>query len=155
MESLTIRDSVAADIPALGEIAAATDLFPADMLEGMIRPYLNGEGHSWLTLAGPDGPAGFCYLEPERLTEGTWNMLALAIRPDLQGRGLGQRLVRAAEDGLRGAGARVMIVETAGTDDYALTRRFYEAQGYAQKGRIPDFYEDGVDKVIYWKRLRP
>jgi ribosomal protein S18 acetylase RimI-like enzyme len=44
-------------------------------------------------------------------------------------------------------------VETAGTDDYAGARAFYAALGYVAQARLPDFYADGVDKVIYWKRL--
>ena len=32
-------------------------------------------------------------------------------------------------------------------------RRFYAKRGYAECGRVPDFYAEGDGKVIYAKRM--
>jgi ribosomal protein S18 acetylase RimI-like enzyme len=92
-----IHPATAADIPALGRIAEAAGLFPADLLPDMIAQALSGGPDLWLTARHNGAPAGFCFVEPERLTEGTWNMLALAVLPRLQKSGIGRALVIAAE----------------------------------------------------------
>ncbi|MBK6785246.1 MAG: hypothetical protein IPG79_16975 [Saprospiraceae bacterium] len=46
-----------------------------------------------------------------------------------------------------------MIVDTSGTDDFRLTRNFYEKLGYNKEAVIRDFWKEGDDKVIYWKKL--
>lgn len=150
--TLTFRPALRGDIDTLGAIAEATDLFPATMLPDMIDGYLTGGPDRWL-VAEDGAPVAFCFLSPERMTENTWNMLALAVRPDRQGQGIGAALVAAAEEALRDAGGRILIVETAGTEDFARTRAFYAGLDYAEQGRVTDFYLDGWDKVIFWKRL--
>jgi ribosomal protein S18 acetylase RimI-like enzyme len=54
---------------------------------------------------------------------------------------------------LKQAGIRIMLVETSGLDQFEQTRSFYEQKGFTLEGRVRDFYQDGEDKVIYWKRL--
>lgn len=51
------------------------------------------------------------------------------------------------------AKARILIVETLGTDGFQLTREFYLKNGFDEEARIRDFYEDGGDKVVFWKRI--
>ncbi len=84
-------------------------------------------------------------------TVGTWDLYWMAVDPPLHGAGVGTVLL--AEMELRLAGrARLIVVETAGRADYAPTRAFYEARGYAVAARIPDFYAPGDDLVVYVKR---
>lgn len=144
----------AEDIAALQQILDQTELFPSDMLRDMLAPALDGSSPAlWLT-AHLDGTAiGFSYTEPEMLAEGAWNMLAIAIAPDQQGKGHGAGLVRATEAQLRQNAQRLLIVETSGLDAFTSTRRFYDAAGYDQEARIRDFWADGDDKVIFRKRL--
>ncbi|UWR16841.1 GNAT family N-acetyltransferase [Sulfitobacter sp. M368] len=152
--TLTITPTRADDIPALGQILDQTELFPPEMLKEMLMPALDGSHPAlWLT-AHLDGSAiGFSYTEPEMLAEGAWNMLAIAIAPDHQGKGHGADLVRATEAQLRQNAQRLLIVETSGLAAYAATRRFYDTAGYDQEARIRDFWADGDDKVIFRKRL--
>lgn len=154
MTEPTLRPTTPDDIPALQSVLDQTDLFPADMLPDMLAPALAGKTEAfWLTCQLDGAAVGFCYTVPEELTDGTWNMLALAVRPDLQGRGLGAGLVAAAEQHLRNMGQRIVIVDTSGTDDFALTRAFYARNGYQQEARIRDFWAAGDDKVIFRKAL--
>ena len=46
---------------------------------------------------------------------------------------------------------RLFVVETSSREAYTPTRRFYEALGYYEAGRIPGFYGPGDDKVIFLK----
>jgi ribosomal protein S18 acetylase RimI-like enzyme len=57
------------------------------------------------------------------------------------------------EDELKKEGHRVLIVETSGTADFELTRRFYEKLDYSKEAVIRDFWSEGDDKIIYWKKL--
>jgi GNAT superfamily N-acetyltransferase len=149
-----IKPTCPADIADLQTVLDGTGLFPSDLLPDMLAPALAGETDAfWLTLHHQGTAAGFCYITPEELTTGTWNMRALAIRPDLQGQGLGAQLVRKVEQTLRDKGQRIVIVDTSGTDDFAATRRFYAQNGYEQEARIRDFWATGDDKVIFRKAL--
>ncbi|MDJ0640737.1 MAG: GNAT family N-acetyltransferase [Paracoccaceae bacterium] len=142
------------DVPALMEVLDGTELFPSDMLPDMLAPFAAGETEAfWLSCHVEGKAVGFCYTVPEELADGTWNMLALAVHPDLQGRQLGTSLVRAVEEHLKDEGQRILIVDTSSTDDFALTRRFYAQNGYEEEARIRDFWAEGDDKVIFRKSL--
>ncbi len=89
---------------------------------------------------------------PTPCTVGTWDLYWMAVDPALHGAGLGTALLAEMERRLAGR-ARLIVVETAGRVDYAATRAFYEARGYAAVARIPDFYAPDDDLVVYVKRL--
>lgn len=154
MATLTIIPTTKADLPALQVVLDQTGLFPSEMLLEMIAPFFAGESEAFWLSCHLDGSAvGLCYTVPEALADGTWNMLALAISPDLHGRGMGTALVEAAERHLKRKGQRILIVDTSSTDDFALTRKFYAKNGYEEEARIRDFWSAGDDKVIFRKAL--
>lgn len=142
------------DLPRVGSIVGATGLFPPDMLADMAAPYLTGQTpHHWLVALVEDRVAGFAYAEPERMTEGTFNLLAIGVEPELQRAGIGGAIVRSLEERLRRERGRVLLVETSSLDGFAATRGFYAGQGYVEEARVRDFYADGEHKVVFWKRL--
>lgn len=136
-------------------ILDATELFPGEMLPDMIEGYLAGEAGDaiWLTASSSEAVIGFCYAVPEQMAPGAWNMLAIAVAPDLQGAGTGSALVHALEKELRTRGARIVLAETSSDDSFAATRGFYAAKGYAEEARIRDFWGDGDDKITFWKAI--
>ena len=100
-EAALIRPTAAEDLPHLESVIDAVELFPSDMLAGMLAPYLSGDGtqDQWLTCE--DGaPLGVAYFVPERLTDRTWNLLLIAVHPDHQGKGHGAALLRSVEAAL-------------------------------------------------------
>ena len=152
-----IREATPSDIPALKTIIASTDLFPADMLDDMIAPFFSGAGADeiWLIVEHDSAPVGLAYCAAERMTEGTKNLLLIAVHPQRQGAGFGAALLAALEARLAEASDRVLLVETSGLPDYEATRHFYHKNGYHEEARIRDFYKDGEDKIVFWKRLKP
>jgi len=98
--------------------------------------------------------AGYVCYGPAPLTEGTWDLYWVAVSAEKQGEGIGHVLMTFAEDEMRSAGGRHIIIETSSKLGYEKTRRFYLSQGYEIVGRIPDFYAPGDDKLILQKRLR-
>ena len=154
MTTPIVKQTTKGDIPALQTVLDQTQLFPSEMLPEMLQPALDHEAEAiWLTCHLDGAAVGLCYSIPEELAQGTWNMLALAVRPDLQGQKLGTALVEAAEQRLKAKGQRLLIVDTSGTEDFALTRRFYARNGYEEEARIRDFWAAGDDKVIFRKAL--
>ena len=98
--------------------------------------------------------AGFiCYGEIP-LTEGSYDIYWIAVRKDIQNRGTGKALLAAAEKKILAAKGSRVYVDTSSRPDYHDTHMFYERCGYGSVARIPDFYRDEDDKVVYAKRLK-
>lgn len=150
-----IRKVIEKDIYELKKVLDSIDLFPSEMLEDMISDYLtNPETEEiWFTETENDIPISIGFCAPEKLTEGTFNLYAIGVRSDIQSMGTGSRMMVFIENYLKESGHRILIVDTSGTDDFKLTRRFYEKLGYNREAVIRDFWADGDDKVVYWKRL--
>jgi ribosomal protein S18 acetylase RimI-like enzyme len=83
---------------------------------------------------------------------GTFDLYWIVVATEWQGRGAGGALLAEMERRIAGR-ARLIVVETAGRPQYAPTRRFYEAYGYAVESRIVDYYAPGDDLVVYVKRI--
>ena len=150
-----IRPTSPEDLADLQVVLDETQLFPSDLLADMLAPTLAGQTEAfWLTCQYDDQAVGLCYTVPAEMTDRAWNMLALAVRPDLQGRGLGAALVSTVEQRLKANGQRLLIVDTSGTEDFALTRKFYAQNGYEEEARIRDYWATGDDKVTFCKALR-
>jgi N-acetylglutamate synthase-like GNAT family acetyltransferase len=150
-----IRQTHPKDIPSLQSVIDETGLFPSEMLPDMIEGFFSGDEHQslWLTCEKDEEIIGFCYAIPEQLTNGTWNMLAIAVHPLKQGGGVGSTIVKHLESALHQRGHRVLIAETSGTDVFSTTRAFYRKNHYTEEARIRDFWAEGDDKIVFWKRL--
>ncbi len=143
-----------ADLTAVSSILDGTGLFPSDMLAEMAEPYLGGtKPHIWLVCCEGPTVLGFAYSEPERMTDGTHNLLAIAVDPERQSEGIGQNLVAAVEQSARAAGGRVLLIETSSLPEYERTRSFYDQLGFDREAVIRQFYAAGEDKVVFWKHL--
>ena len=153
--NLQIRPSKGTDIAHLKIVLNTIELFPSEMLNEMIADYLtNPESQDiWFTAEADNTPIAFGYCAPEMLTEGTYNLYAIGVKSDLQGKGIGRQMMSYLETQLKEKGHRILIVETSGGPDLELTRKFYEDLNYTKEAVIRDFWSEGEDKVIYWKKL--
>ena len=151
---MIIDETTTNDVAALQRVLQVTDLFPPDLLPDMLSAG-TGEDAIWLTCRRDeaDEPIGFLYAVPERLAEGTWNMLAIAVLPEAQNGGAGRCLTEALEKRLRDRGARILLADTSGLADFEATRTFYRARGYEEEARVRDFWAEGDDKVTFRKAL--
>ncbi|MEM7239377.1 MAG: N-acetyltransferase [Pseudomonadota bacterium] len=148
---MNVRPATREDTAAIGQIAEATELFPASLLPGMIETALAGGDDVWLVAEGAGRITGFIFASPEEITDRTWNILAIGVHPDGQGQGAGRALLVAAEAML--GSARLIVIETSQLPGQAAARGLYQSAGYSEEGTVRDFYEDGVDKVIFRKAL--
>lgn len=150
-----IRKVKKEDLPALKEVLDSSELFPSELLDDMMADYLNKEDSQdiWFTTIKDGQPISIGYCAPERMTEGTYNLYAIAVHKDLQGQGVGGAMMHFIETMLRESGQRVLLVETSGLPEYELTRKFYDQCNYKREAVVRDFYQEGEDKVIFWKKL--
>ena len=150
-----ISPVTASDLEAIKPILDATELFPSDMLEDMIEPFLSdGECTDyWFAYHRDNRLLGFLFCEQERITLSTWNVLAIAVDPDFQSQGIGEALMTHIEQTLKAAEQSLLLVETSGFPQYDRTRAFYERIGYDREAEIRDYYEPGENKVIFSKSL--
>ncbi len=155
MPDQQIRKVQLQDLPALKEVLDSSELFPSELLDEMMADYISNKDSTdiWFTCVYKTKPIALGYCAAEKLTKGTYNLYAIAVRKELQGQGIGGKMMNFIEKLLAQQGHRVLIVETSSLDQYALTRQFYLKLGYRQEARIKDFWNEGEDKIIFWKKL--
>ncbi len=152
------RSITEADIPSITKVAGECGLFTADQLalvHEMVTSALAdpSSGAPFWLVADEAEVVAIAYVEPERMTDGTWNIQLIAVSPESQRGGIGRRLLADVEEHLCQRGARVVLVETSGTEDFDFVRAFYASSGFTEEARIREFYAAGVDKITYRKSL--
>lgn len=166
-QCFVIRLATPEDSRFVTDLGVSTGMFPADdtsVTDGMMAAYFAGrrdEGH--LCLVDETEPFGggvaervaMAYVEPVRATDGTWELLMIAVDPRHQGAGRGGALVKHVEHTLAARGQRLLLVQTSGDDGYARTRAFYVRCGYEQAARLRDYYATGIDMVLFRKGVLP
>lgn len=152
-----IRNIFKEDIPALKEVLDTLELFPSDMLDELIADYFNNSNSEdiWFTALENGTAISIGYCAPEKLTEGTYNLYAIGVKKDEQGKGIGGSMMQYLENYLQQSGHRILIVETSGTADFELTRSFYLNRGYTHEATIREFWKKGDDKIVFLKMLNP
>ena len=154
-----IREADATDTDAILGVAEASGLFEADQLDTLrasLERSFAGTAEreeQWLVDVEDGTVVAVAYSVLEPMTDRVWNLLFLAVHPGVQGRGHGSALLAEVEARLRARRGRMMIIETAGGDDFEATRAFYRKAGYEQEGAVRDFYADGMDKVVFRKLI--
>jgi len=87
------------------------------------------------------------------MTRATFDLYWIATRADRMGRGHGRRMLAFVEEQVRRRGGKLLVIETSSKESYGGARNFYLGAGYALAARLPDYYDDGDDKLIYLKRI--
>lgn len=150
-----LRDLLPEDRDPLRDLLHGTGEFApeeATVASDLIDERLAGDtDYRFVIAEDGDGLAGYACYGPVPMTDGSWDLYWIVVAPGRRGAGIGAELLRAAEEAVISGGGRMLIIETASKASYAETRTFYEARGYAETARVPDFYSVGDDKVIYRK----
>ena len=80
---------------------------------------------------------------------GEGHLRGMAVRPGEHGTGVAQRLLEAAEAGMRRDGCRIATLDT--TQPLERATRFYERNGFRRSGVVRDFFH--MPLIEYVKRL--
>lgn len=146
----TCRDAVEADVPAIvslvesayrGDASRAGWTTEADLLDGQrtdpdgVRAVITAPGSRLLVVERDGAPVACCQLE-RRGDTAYFGMFA--VRPGLQGGGLGRRVLAEAERLAREEwGAREMHMTVISVRDELIA--WYERRGYRRTGRTTPF----------------
>ncbi len=162
MNSVTMRRELRGqDRQPLAEALAATGFFNQEelavALELVDDRLAHGESsHYRFLLAEMAGSvAGYACWGPIPGTQESADLYWITVHPDSQGKGVGRALLAAAETSMIEEGRPRCWIETATRPQYAPTRAFYLACGYALAAELPDYYAPGDGKAIFVKVLRP
>ncbi len=150
-----IKPVTQADIPGLKQVLDSCDLFPSEYLDEMISDYVNNPDSQdiWFTYLLDDKPAAIGYCVPEKLTDGTYNLLAIGVAEESQRNGIASQMMNYIEQVLKSKMARILIVETSSDDAQLAARNFYKKIGYTQVAVINDFWKEGEGKIVFLKKL--
>ncbi len=87
------------------------------------------------------------------LTKAAYDVYWIAVNPNFQGMGIGYSLLSQAEEKIRMEGGKHFYIETSGRKLYEPTHAFYLKAGYSIIAVFKDFYADGDDKLVFYKKL--
>jgi len=107
-----------------------------------------------IVLREDDGTvAAYACFGKNSMTRATYDLYWLATRSDRMGKGYGRKIVAFVEEEIRRRGGRLLVIETSSKEGYGGTREFYAKIGCTLAAQLPDYYDEGDDKLIYLKRL--
>lgn len=155
MKNDKIREVIHSDLDSLKIVLDSCGLFPSEYLDVMISDYFHNldTNEIWFTYVENNSPISIGYCIPEKLTSGTYNLLAIGVSENHQRKGVAVEMMNFIEQKLKTIGARVLIVETSSDDGQIGARNLYQKLGYNQEAVIRDFWNEGEDKIVYWKKL--
>ena len=156
--SCSLRPVGRAQRAPLERLTAATGLFrPEEVaiaVELLDDALAGDDDYRFLGAFAGDELVGYACWGPTPGTSGTFDLYWIVVDPDRQHAGIGTQLLAAVERQLMTDDGRLVVVETSSRAEYAPTRAFYERRGYAAAARLPGYYAQGDDLVIYLKDLR-
>ena len=140
------------------DLARKTKVFTKDELTCLaedIRDSLDGSGDYTYALMEPeDTVAGFINFGPAPITKGSWFIYWIAVDPDRQGEGIGQKLLKYAESVIKKKKGRLVYIETSSSATFKPARKAYEKAKYEEAAYLKNYYKAGDGKHIYVKAVR-
>lgn len=97
--------------------------------------------------------AGFAYYGKHISSDNFYELYWLAVKPSMQGRGIGKLLLSEAESEAKAKGAKALLIETSSKKEQAAARAVYEKAGYILISKINDFYGKNSHLLLYRKDL--
>jgi GNAT superfamily N-acetyltransferase len=152
-----LRPTKPEDTPALLSIAEGTKVFKPHEIVAL-REVLDDfhaapREHQAYTEEVDGQVIGFVYIAPASMTENVWYLYWIFIEKSIQAQGLGTKLLLFAEEQIRQAKGRLLLIETSGLPHYLPTRNFYLKHGYTLEAVVREFYAVGDDLNVFRKAL--
>lgn len=150
-----IRPVINTDVTHLKEVVDSSELFPSEYLDDMMTDYFQNPDTEeiWFTYDEIGMPVALGYCLPEKLTIGTYNLLALGVKKEFQGKGIAGEMMKYIEQQIKNKDGRILIVETSSNPAQLAANQFYAKMDYTREAVIRDFWNDGEDKIVFWKKL--
>ncbi|MCM8774138.1 MAG: GNAT family N-acetyltransferase [Candidatus Omnitrophica bacterium] len=147
------------DITIYSQIALDTGVFNSweiDTLKEILNDYLHNPltSYSIFEEKNIDVVEGFIIFGRTPLTKFTWDIYWLVVAKEFQNKGVGKNLIKRVENFvLEIMPKAVLRIETSADNRYSAARHLYLKCGFKEIGRIPDFYADANDLIIYSKEI--
>ncbi len=109
-----IRPITQTDLEDLKNVVDSCELFPSEYLAEMIGDYLHNPDTQdfWFTCVDNQKAVAIGYCVPEKLTDGTYNLLAIGVARDAQRKGIAREMMLYIEQYLKEKDGRILSVET-------------------------------------------
>ena len=133
MEIVNMTGAHVAQVAELERICFGTEAWS----EKSVASELENELALWLVAAENDRVLGYV---GSQSVLGESDMMNLAVRPDCQRRGIGEKLVLALSELLKEWGNRCLSLEVRVSNQPAIS--LYQKLGFVQVGRRPNYYRD-------------
>jgi GNAT superfamily N-acetyltransferase len=155
-----IRPTTLEETTLLVNLTDATGLFKPHEVEALTEVFADyfaadqEYGHRSITSEQDGVVMGFAYYAPAAMTDRTWYLYWIAVRKDIQARGIGTELLRFVEKDIREQHrGRVLFIETSSLPHYEKTRQFYVKNQYETTAVLKDYYANGDSMVVFRKVL--
>lgn len=129
-----------------GEVAVAMELVDLGLSA-------DDRGYLFVVAERAGRVVGYACWGRAAMSPAVFDLYWIVVDSRTQGGGVGRALLAHVEREVRREQGISLLIETEGSPPYEAARRFYLAAGYAEVGRIADFYGPAKDKVLYAKRL--
>ena len=156
-----IRPIEAADREHIRDLIAGTGAFKpfeVDVAMELVDVALTQpeqEDYRPFVLVEDDGTvAAYVCFGKNPMTKATYDLYWIATRADRWGKGYGREITGFVTEEVRKLGGRLLVIETSSQESYGTTRRFYEKIGCTLAATLPDYYDEGDDKLIYLLPVR-
>jgi [ribosomal protein S18]-alanine N-acetyltransferase len=145
---MTLRAMTLDDLPEVMELEQL--LFPEDAWsEGTYREELTSGNRHYVVAEDAGRIAGWAGLAA---AGGQSDVLTIGVRPELQGRGIGARLLRALLEEAVARGCVEVFLDVRADNERA--HSLYERFGFAQVGVRRRYYQpSGVDAIVMARKL--
>ena len=157
---LTFRSELrCGDEQAVARIVAATGKFNRDeqdiAVELVTERRAKGDASGYHFVFADQGSEtlGYACFGPIPATRSSYDLYWIAVTPGLQRRGIGRRVLDAAEAAIDRLGGTRIYVDTSSREDYEPTRAFYRGMGYRVAAELESFYAPNDGKVVFCKVL--
>ncbi len=156
---MKIRPMTAEDKPALMNMLENTPEFNTldrsvaeEVIDACLFDPTSGEFYAMVTEVDSQVAGYVCYGH-NNMTASTWGIYWIDVAGSIQGKGVGREMMTTAENNIKKAGGKLIVLETSSLPIYDRTNRFYIKLNYTQVCRIADFYAPGDDQIMYIKRF--
>lgn len=128
-----------------------------EVLKEILEEYIQNLEEDYIIFLEKDGESvlGLIIFARACITEFAWDIYWLIVAKHIQGKGIGKKLVKRMEDFILQRESRAVLrVETSTKHEFAHARNLYLKCAFSEVGKIPHFYAENDDLIIYHKQMK-
>lgn len=146
------------DVPCLSNLLKRIDSFTEqehdvamELIEIAANNPLQSDYHVFVYENDNQKVVGYHCTGQRPLTDGVYDLYWIASDPESGIKGVGQSLIKHAEDFVSSNKGRWLLAETSSKESYLGTQKFYMRNGFSIIAEIKDFYSVGDDLLVFGK----